>query len=230
MTENALRFGVGDPVAGRRAATWKVWATQNSPDVYLVCRRIGSAFKLSLHETGRWHFAFGSRDLFDEDAVPASRFISVYESPPPLMPGLTLACRIQTPWSAHTVPLVESEEPGTVWIPPAPENQAAEVVIFLYDQAPPPGDWAGRDSMGTRFVGQVPLSNGGAVVAVCSDVALVPIPETRYNETKFFKGRTLDDFRSPDLRMITWGLHTDGSIVLLETRVEVNRSDESAGR
>ena len=108
MPEHSLRFGVvGQP--GYRAESWKCWTYHGAGkwrDVYVACRKLGNALKLSLHESGRWHVAFDSQAFSDVRGsnAPADRFAGKWEKPAPLIDGLTLACRIHIPWDAATIP------------------------------------------------------------------------------------------------------------------------------
>src|SRR5664279_6348545 len=52
-----LRFGVGVP-DGRRSSTWSVIANKTKRDVYFGPRRGLATFKLSLHESGVYRFAY----------------------------------------------------------------------------------------------------------------------------------------------------------------------------
>jgi len=104
MPEHSLRFGVGQP--GYRAETWKCWTYHGAGKqrcVYVACRGLGNALKLSLHESGRWHVAFDSQQfsqMFEDANAPPDRFMGKWDKPVPLSAGMTLACRIHIPWYA----------------------------------------------------------------------------------------------------------------------------------
>jgi hypothetical protein len=55
--ELAIRLAVGDP-DGPRSTVWRVWANRRSSDVYVAARVLGGVAKVSLHQSGRWRFAF----------------------------------------------------------------------------------------------------------------------------------------------------------------------------
>lgn len=226
MAEESIRFGVKDPLRARRTATWKIWAAKNTNDVYLVCRPVGRAIKLSLHQSGQWHFAFANIDLFDVDSIPETRFLNIYQKARPLIPGVTLACRVHLPWFSATIPLDAETERDTLWIAPAPEGHSIEVAIFLYSgTSPPPGDWPGRDSPKTEFVGQIELAGGGWLVVVQRAVPFVNLlPRQQPSQSRFFRGCSAADLSGPGLRAVGWAQNADGSIVVMEGPVLVGLS------
>jgi hypothetical protein len=192
MPKQIVRFGVSGQT-GFRAETWKCWTSHGAgkrQDVYVACRRLGNALKLSLHESGRWHMAFDSQQfsqMFEEANAPPDRFMGKWEKPAPLIAGLTLACRIHIPWYAATIPdlCLDSK---VHWIACAPLGQSVEVCVFLLERPLDNSDWPGRDSMQTKPVGQFLLDGGGSVSIVhrtCQAIepALPPISGPRY-----FKG------------------------------------------
>src|SRR5688572_7046290 len=104
MGQRALRFGIRE--GDRRAATWKLWTETSggNSEVYLACRALGGPLKASLHQSGNWHIAYSQRTF--EQRVQGTnpkfidRFIEKWPRPPEMVPGVTLAFRIVTPWSA----------------------------------------------------------------------------------------------------------------------------------
>ena len=70
MPESAIRFTVRNQ-SGQRAATWKCWSPSGKEDVYVTCRDIHGALKVSLHETGRWHVAY-FEGFFEESVLEDS--------------------------------------------------------------------------------------------------------------------------------------------------------------
>lgn len=115
----SIRFGVKDPYSGLCSETWKVWVGSRKRDVYLVCRAIGRDIKLSLHESGRWHFAFQRPDAFDDETRPTSKFVGEYQRPTPVAGVPTLAVQVHIPWFAATLAPASEQADDTVWIPPA---------------------------------------------------------------------------------------------------------------
>lgn len=225
MPERSIRFGVTNHV-GRRAEIWKCWTRVGTgkKDVYVACRALKGGLKLSLHDSGRWHVAFDSTQfpsMFEEESSPATRFMSKWNKPAPIIQGLSLACRIHTPWHAVTIPDA-SLDANVTWIPMAPEGQSVEVVVFLSEGEMVVNDWPGRLSMKTNPVGSFELDGGGCVWVVhrtCPSIApnLPPISAPQY-----FRGAGEEDLLKAGTR--AWGAHEDGSVVFQESPVSVTKN------
>ena len=219
---NSIRFGAQDATSGLCSETWKVWISKTTRDVYLVCRAIGQHVKLSLHESGRWHFAYQNPDIFDDETRPDTRFVGVYERPLLSVGKPTLAVRIHIPWFAATLKAPEDVK-EIVWMTPAEKGESIEVALFLFDSGTRPfDDWPGKSSMGTQFVGAVDFMDGGAVVLVRHTVPILGIPEQPAKQT-FFKGQTSADLDALGLRMVAWGRDIDGSLVIMEMPIQIER-------
>lgn len=132
MAQRSLRFGIG-AADGPRAATWKLWTetARGNSDVYLACRSLGGFLKASLHQSGTWHVAY-SKQAFEESVqgvapYPKDRFIEKWPKPAEIGPGVTLAFRIVTPFSAVTEADRGLDNSGVMWLPNAPEGKATEI-------------------------------------------------------------------------------------------------------
>jgi len=227
MPERAVRFGVADSEK-RRAASWKclTYFGSSKKDVYVACRALAGAIKLSLHETGRWHVAFDYAKfptLFNPGSEPPTRFSGVWERPAPIVEGLTLACRIHTPWYAATIQ-EQALDPEITWIDPASAGQSVEVAVFLSKQLIDPNAWPGRRSMQTKLVGWFELDGGGSawVVHRCCPAIEQKLPPV--SVPRYFRGKAESDFLAPGVRAIAWGVHDDGSIVFQEGPVVVTKN------
>jgi hypothetical protein len=217
MSEQALRFGVASPEHGLSAASWKLWTPKKKGDVYLAARELGSAVKLSIHESGRWHFAYDP--AFFESKVPESarepkgRFIKKWTRPAPLVPGVTLVLRIITPWFAltpgHSLPdKVRKIEPPS-------EGMAREVYLILVETPATVDGWPGKNSMGTDLVGSYPISEDESIWAVHKEVECPDLSRIRGGPFTRFKGVSESDISS-SLRAMVLGGHEDGSKVLYD--------------
>jgi hypothetical protein len=200
MTQRALRFGIHDG-AGRRAATWKLWTEVGGgkSEVYLSCRSLGGTLKASLHESGKWHIAYSQRAFEDyvKGAIPKfrDRYIEKWPRPSELAPGITLAFRIVTPWSAVTKPIEGSNVKGVTWLPNAPEQKATEIDILLTKPTTPVTGWPGKRSMGTSLIGSIPLENGETVWAVHWVVNMPDFTSLGKGTGRFYKGRSEKDLK-----------------------------------
>ncbi|MGA2240318.1 MAG: hypothetical protein ABSH06_27130 [Thermodesulfobacteriota bacterium] len=226
MTQRALRFGIHDS-AGRRAATWKLWTESagRKSEVYLSCRSLGGALKASLHESGKWHIAYSQR-AFEKDVKGAiskfrDRYIEKWPRPSELAPGITLAFRIVTPWSAVTNLTEGSSIKGVIWLPNAPEQKATEIDILLTKPTTPVTGWPGKRSMGTSLIGSIPLENGETVWAVHWVVNMPDFTSLGKGTGRFYKGRSEKDLKSEGLRVLVFGTEPDGSRVMYDCAVQI---------
>ena len=225
MTQQALRFGIHDGT-DRRAATWKLWteAAGGKSEVYIACRSLGGTLKASLHESGKWHIAYSQR-AFEENVrgvIPKfeDRFIEKWPRPSEIAPGITLAFRIVTPWSAVTNVLEESSARRVIWLPNAPEPKATEIDILITQPTTPVTDWPGKRSMGTSLIGSIPLENRETVWAVYWVVDTPDFTSLGKGIGQFFKGRSEKDLNSKGLRALVFGTEPDGSRVMYDCAVQ----------
>ncbi len=223
MAQRSLRFAIRR--GELRAATWKLWTETGGgqSDVYLACRSLGGALKVSLHESGSWHYAFSQKTFEDrvDGALPtlSNRFVEKWPRPPDLQPGITLAFRIVTPWSAVTTPIGTSGVTDIIWLPNAPENRAKEIDIFLTVPSTLVTGWPGKRSMNTSLIGSVLLENGETVWAVHWTTHMPDFSQTMKG-TRFFKGTSRKDLESDGLRMLAFGNEADGSRVIYDCAVQ----------
>ena len=224
MTQRALRFGIHDG-AGRRAATWKLWteAAGGKSEVYLACRSLGGTLKASLHESSKWHIAYSQRAFVERvrGAIPQveDRYIEKWPRPSELAPGITLAFRIVTPWSAVTNLIEGSDSKRVTWLPNAPEPRATEIDILMTKPTTPVTGWPGRSSMGTSLIGSIPLENGETVWAMYWVVDTPDFTSLSDGTGGFYKGRCKKDLASEGLRALVFGTEPDGSRVMYDCAV-----------
>jgi hypothetical protein len=231
MSQRALRFGIHDG-AGCRAATWKLWteASGGKSDVYLACRSLGGVLKASLHESGNWHIAY-SQQAFKENVegvIPkfTGRFIEKWPRPSEIAPGVTLAFRIVTPWSAVKNPIVGSDTTDVTWLPNAPERRATEVDILLVKPTTPVVGWPGMRSMGTSLIGSIHLESGETVWAVYWMVAMPNLANVTKGIGRFYKGKSKRDLKGEGLRALVFGTEPDGSRVMYDCAVQGRTADK----
>ncbi len=223
MAERSLRFAVrADGV--RTSDIWKCWtaASTGRRDVYLTSRPLGNALKMSVHEGGRWHVGFHPEkkdELFEPDVAPATRFLGEWARPEVGSEPFILAARICFPWS-NPVNARAAAPKNTIWIPCAPEGQMVEVLLFLLSTSTPPDDWPAKTSMGTGFVGHLPLDGGGQVSIVYRNVPMWTDAQPMQGTLNYFRGRSKKELPGAN-RMVVWGEAADGSIMFIESRVSV---------
>ncbi len=227
MAQRALRFGIRDDT-GRRAATWKLWTEPSGgrSDIYLASRSLGGSLKASLHQSGKWHYAY-SPATFERrvrNALPRqdTRFIETWQRPPEIGPGTTLAFRILTPASAVvTTPVSGSHRTGMIWLPNAPPNSATEIDIFIVRPGTRVTGWPGKRSMGTSLVGSIPLESGETVWAVHWVIPMPDFSKMPSHFGGFYKGASKQDLLSGDIRALAFGKEPDGSRVFYDCAVKV---------
>lgn len=192
-------------------------------DVYLACRALQGNVKLSLHESGRWHVGFDATrfaSLFEKNSEPTTRFAGRWDKPAPLIEGLTLACRVHTPWYGVTIP-ASSLDGKVSWIQAPPQGQSIEVAIFLSEAGTLVTDWPGRRSMNTNLVGSIELDGGGHVWVVYHSIPLVEPKLPPASAPRYFKGADEQNLFEKDTRAVVWGDCDDGSVVFFEAPVSV---------
>lgn len=221
MEERAIRFAATDR-SGKRAATWKCWTLtgKGKGDVYLACRELGGALKASLHQSGNWHIAF-SEEFFENGFAdkPHDRFIDKWPRPSEIAPGVTLAFRIITPYSAVSTAYDVSSLKNITSIPAPPKNRAVEIAVIITAPHTLISHWPGRNSMDTQLVGSMPLDSGETVWVVHRDID-IPNLGTLHGTPRYFKGRNKDDLAKVGLRVLVSGDEKDGSRVIIDSVIE----------
>lgn len=219
MPEQALRFGVFDG-AGLRAATWKCWSPAGKEDVYLSCREMRGALKASLHESGNWHFAYDDRffeeSVHPEDKTEKGRFIDKWHVPKAIAPGVLLAFRIVTPWTSVSTP--HTDMPNVFRVPKPAEGKAIEFDLFFVEPTTAVTGWPGKNKMNTSLVGSYMLPSGRSVWVVYWEIPMPKLPPMQ-SQPKFFDGKTFDDLKGDDLRLLAFGDEPDGSKVIYDCKV-----------
>jgi hypothetical protein len=226
MPEQSIRFGVGSEQPPRRGASWKIWTPSNKFDVYIASRDIGGALKLSLHESGQWHLAYN--EAFFDEKIPKhhrddrGRFIDTWKRPEPIAPGLTLAVRVVTPWSAMSE--VASVSNKLTLIEPPIEGRAVAVGIFVVESTVQVSGWPGKNGMGTNNVGSYDMPDGSKIWAVSWDIECPDFSQIPKAQANLFSGVSKSDISS-DLRALIFGDNDDGSKTLYDLRGRYERSD-----
>ena len=226
MPERSVRFGVGNH-AGARSSTWKCWSQAGSgkSDVYVACRALRGALKLSMHESGRWHIAFDATQfegLFDDEMRPQSRFATRTDQPAPLAQGVTLGCRVHIPFYGVSIPAQELEK-GVVWVPAPDSGKSIESVVLITDPTVQVTDWPTKRSMGTELAGSFDLDDGSCVWIVHHQVATAEPRLPGSGTPRYFKGKGEEDLDAEGIRGVTWGSAPDGSIFFYEGPVLIGR-------
>ena len=170
MSEDGVRFGVGDPTSAR-SSTWKVWLGSPRNSVYIVPRRLGRDLKVSLHEPepAPWRIAFTKEHAASERSlVPPGqdRLIRELVRPSETAPGVTRLFNVIVPESEITFPAYEgAEDPDVIWIAKPPAGTVVEFIFVRTTADVRVSSWPGRHS-GTRLVGVLQAEDGSRVWVV----------------------------------------------------------------
>ena len=135
-SDQKIRFCIANIETKMCAASWKVWSPPNKDDIYIACRELKGAIKISLHQSGTWHLAYDTnfydQKIPDDAAEDKGRFIHTWNPPVNNGTDTLLALRIVTPWSAVGSELHPS--PKLHYIDPPGKDEAVEIGIFITNQ------------------------------------------------------------------------------------------------
>ena len=129
---NTLRFQV-TAADGRCSDVWRAWNDGNN--VYLAPRMKGGEFKISLHESGKWRFAFTKQyaELMSWLGTwDADRKVEALDRPPEHATGFTRAVWMYFPDSELRMPTTQHEKPGLVVQVPGPPEGGLRVVNLIF--------------------------------------------------------------------------------------------------
>ena len=166
--DHGLRVIVGDEAGGPRSSLWRVWTGRHTSDVYLGARPIAGAVRVSLHESGKWRFAFTKEHQFgpkplirpDEDRAKFK-----WDRPPEVFPGLTRAFVISVPSSELMEPAGPPElQRPAIWLPIPPPNHQVEIDLWLVRQTSDPDGWPGKRAMGTTCLYRKKVPSGEELI------------------------------------------------------------------
>lgn len=182
----AVRFAVAAD-DGKRSASWIVWTSKNSDDVYLAARSTAGISKVSLHHTGSWQYGFTEQGARTWVQLGQSRHVSIWPRPDPFAPGFYKAFQIVVPdcelrsWP-HGV--TEPHASKVVMLPSAGEDSAACVDCFFA----PDTTWRLDPVDPVIDVARLKLSGGGVFVVMARKIHWLGVDR-----------RWLDSYRAPAL-------------------------------
>jgi hypothetical protein len=217
MAESVVRFGVRSS-DGRQSGTWRCWTNGGvDPSMYVACRALGSEFKLSFHcRTGSCNVSFTEstyNSAFEDGTLPEDRYLERWKRPPPIGPGVTLACRIIVPGGVLSD--VTSVPPSIFWVPDPGVNHAVEFAVLVTT-----GDEGAlelkRHVTGTLPVNDFALPNGEAIHVRYRAMPFVLTEESRRGATYFFKGGRAALASNEGLRAVVYCVGSLQDRVLLD--------------
>jgi hypothetical protein len=210
VKQQVIRFAVID--GDRRGAVWRLWSDAGSSDVYLAVRHLGGTFKISLHQSGRWHVAYSERayEQLVEGAIASQtdRFVDRWRRPEPLPNGCTIAVQILSPPATVTSTVLEQLGGDVIRLPNVPDGKVTQFTVALV----PPG----LPIPHSEIVGSFVLGNG-ETLGLLRDVINRPQHKPIQGRGTFYKGRTMKDLaRAQNLRAIAAGVREDGTRFFME--------------
>lgn len=219
MPEQHVSFSVADFRAARRAGTWKCFAPTHKREIYLACRELDGGLKVSLHASGSLNVAFAKRreDLFAPEHAPATRFI-VQSQLPSAVSGVRVACRIVTPHTSVSVPMSAMDRGITYRLSPGRELAIETLIVVAEPNAVKLGGWPGKNK-GVSAVGCLRFPDGSEGWVVSRSIVHSLAPHAINGTARFFKGASKENLSERNLRMLSFGSHSDGSIVITEAAV-----------
>lgn len=222
MAKKEIRFSVSNQ-KGLTSATWVCVSPKGKDDIYLACRELKGAIKVSLHESGRWRVAW-DKEFLDKDAPQGSplltnRIISNWKEPEELCPGVILAFRILVPDCAIIVPKRIEQKP-IFWIPAPPKGWAIEISMFLTYPEAKLTAWPGAGSMKTALVGKIELKNMKKVWVVYREIKLPPIKILNGGKARLFGKSEVEGLKTNGLRAILIAADEYGSRCFLESIIK----------
>lgn len=216
MSKNhSLRFSVTDGT--KKASTWRLDAHKSKPEVYIFNRLLGT-IHVSFHGSGKWHIKFG--DIAEKQRVSLGQevtdsYITKWERPEPLIPDVTVAFRIITPWGALQKPkFFETKE--YIKVPNAKNGNSTEIMILFVT---PGKEFVVKNG---TIIGSLTLSNGEQIHAVYTEIpASVRPANTPITIPDFTNKTTLSNLLKGNLGMILMGDASDGSKVMWDMAVNI---------
>ena len=214
---NQIRFGITDD-NGHMAATWSISNPKTKSDIYVSCRELNGMIKTSLHESGSWHAGYSKEATEKYFEAKENKYIEIWEKPQPITPGVTLALRIVTPYSAITKPVGNISKEFT-WIPNCATGYATEIDLIITTENTNLNGWPGKNSMGTQLIGTIQLANGEKAWLVYWTIPMPDFTKLSSIKMKLLKNKTTDDLKTESLRAIIFGDKSDGSRTIYDLAV-----------
>jgi len=164
------RFGIYDDT-GAQSSIWRLWISKN--DVYFTTRPLSGILKMSLHESGHWHFSFSSEYTAKRDVPNQARHLEKWNRPEEINTGtdITLALRVIVPKS-ELRKLKKEFKKEVNWILYNTDKSAIEITIFLSKLEAKISEWPGKKSMNTFLIDKFTLPNGETVWIVYMYISL----------------------------------------------------------
>lgn len=197
--------------AGQRASVWILRYTlrdNGDQDVYLTTHRLRKAIHASMHASGQWQIVYPPSyfegNIKGVSPKGATRHIDKWRRPKEIKPGVTLAFRIHTLFSAVNIQHINPYD-GLIEIPNAPEGKSIEIWVLFIDFSKI------KAIKGVNVVSEISMI-GEQKLLVVSRVTDIINPLTDVEQRvnfRFLNGKSKKDLIGPDLRAIIFGENID---------------------
>jgi hypothetical protein len=158
VSAKPIRVAVGE--AGKRSGIWRIWANKN--DIYVAARTIAGQQKFSLHESGRWRYAWTEPGAA-EFGIVEDRAIDRWDRPEPDHIGWTKSLSIWVRSEDVTDVTGDTSNGGVVWVPAPPSGRVAGIHIAVVT-----ANLGEATLHGTDIVGVLGMPNGEAALILAS--------------------------------------------------------------
>lgn len=188
MVGDSIRFGVRRGTL--RSGTFVVASSVNTPDIYIVCRAVGSQAKISLHQSNSWRHNVKPISAETGEVMPPIGG-DTWTRPPPFAPGLTKVFGIIVPAAGITLPITPADD--DVQLLPMPrEAWGIQFTLVLSAPGAPVRSWPGADGMSTTLVGNVTLANEETLWVVAHEIANSPMADGTSLTVQLLPGQDME--------------------------------------
>ena len=108
------------------------------------------------------------------------------------------------------------------WIQNANEGKATEIDIIITSATTLVTGWPGIQSMNTSLVDSMKLESGETVWVVYWEIEMPNLPSKK-TTPRFYKGKSKEDLKGEDMRILVFGAEEDGSGVMYDCAFELKQ-------
>jgi hypothetical protein len=206
-----VRVAVGE--VGKRSEVWRIWANKRTSDVYVAARKMAQVQKFSLHESGRWRYAFTEQGAshLPEGTDRAIDKWTAKEADEGFLAALAIEIRAQ-----DVIEFPDDMKADDVhWIEPPPEGHY--VSIRLSFLTPDAGVY---HPLGGNPIEAIGLADNRALIVAYQ---VEPILALRWDNMEAARRRVLDGLRfsqvMPGQRLAVFSNDENGIRYVFDTAV-----------
>ncbi len=209
--DTKFRVAVGS-AGGPQSAIYVLWT--HGDEVYVGIRSVAHEYKLSLHSTGDWRFAWTMPAAVRHfgDRAREQRIIERWSPPAPFAPGWFRPFYAVVPASELRSPLTPPSPRTSVhWLPP-PESDVASYVTLLIADGCLPDAMPRADGYETETLHRHCLPGGRMIVVTAHQQVMTDAHRAHVDGLHAFAAQAVADRETTDdLRGTGWGHAEDGT-------------------